>query len=56
MPAIGAARAESARPRTLPLGTRPTHCEQGARALYHARSSGRLDDRLDPAAPAQGRL
>jgi hypothetical protein len=30
------------------------HCEQGARALYHARSFGWLDDRLDPAAPAQG--
>jgi dienelactone hydrolase len=25
------------------------HCEQGARALYHARSFGWLDDRLDPA-------
>lgn len=24
------------------------HCEQGARALYHARSFGWLDDRLDP--------
>jgi hypothetical protein len=25
------------------------HCEQGARALYHARSLGWLDDLLSPA-------